>query len=285
MAARVSRALSFFLTLSKPQAVASAGACMLLIMAGDYATDYEITLVHVYILPVLILAWNAGFAWALGCAVLSSLAAILVATTVGYPYTSFGYLVFAIASTFALLVITAAIVVNLRRKHDELEIASGTDHLTGIANRRSFDRMVSLELARHRRLHGALTMLVIDCDNFKAVNDSKGHDAGDQLLRAVGATLRTNLRATDIAARLGGDEFAVMLPRTGAAEADIVARKLMMGLQVAMTAGAWPVTFSVGVATYATALPHDVLEALKAADNLMYKAKSSGRGTLQAAET
>jgi diguanylate cyclase (GGDEF)-like protein len=281
---KISRELEFLLKLGKPQALALSGALMLVIMACDYLTDYEISLAHLYILPVLILAWNADFKWAFAGACVASVLAISVDASVGYPYSGIGYLIFEIGSVFMVLVISAAIASNLRKNHDMLARASVTDHLTGIANRAGFEQRAGLELLQHKRYPAPLSLVLIDCDNFKQVNDKKGHAEGDRLLVAAAARLQSSIRGTDFAARLGGDEFVVLLPRTGLDEARLVARKLREDLDRAMVTGAWPVTVSMGVATFASSIPNDISEALKLADQLMYQAKHEGKDTTRSAQ-
>jgi diguanylate cyclase (GGDEF)-like protein len=86
------------------------------------------------------------------------------------------------------------------------------DYLTHIPNKLGFDEQLKIEIARHRRDRNPFAVAYIDCDNFKSVNDTRGHAAGDRVLKVVAETARANLRVTDVFARLGGDEFAVILP-------------------------------------------------------------------------
>jgi diguanylate cyclase (GGDEF)-like protein len=187
--------------------------------------------------------------------------------------------IFEIGSIFMVLVISAAIASNMRRNHDMLAKASVTDHLTGIANRGGFEKRGNQELLQHKRYGDPLSLVLIDCDDFKQVNDRKGHAEGDRLLVAIAGCLHSSIRATDTAARLGGDEFVVLLPRAGIEEANLVARKLREDLDRTVASGGWAVTFSLGVATFRNRIPDNISEALKVADQFMYKAKSQGKGT------
>lgn len=112
------------------------------------------------------------------------------------------------------------------------------------------------------------------------VNDSFGHQAGDDLLCLVAEIIRRNLRATDLAARFGGDEFAVLLPETGADAARAVVQRLQGQLLGAVRTREWPVTFSIGVVTFNDA-PEAVDEMVKRADNLMYAVKQSGKNSIK----
>ena len=113
---------------------------------------------------------------------------------------------------------------NARRYEDALR-TSRIDSLTGLGNRRCLDETLEAELARHQRYGTKLTLVLVDLDGFKAVNDTHGHQTGDRVLQQVGQQLST-VRGADSAFRLGGDEFAILLPETGAEEARLVARRL-----------------------------------------------------------
>lgn len=160
------------------------------------------------------------------------------------------------------------------------------DTLTGLPNRALFEDRLAQALARERRHGGAVGVLFVDLDDFKLVNDSLGHAAGDELLRAVAARLADGLRDTDTAARFGGDEFAVLLPELvdGLAEAEAVAERLRVALQtpVELRGQALTVTASVGIALAARADSSE--DVLRNADVAMYAAKERGKGRLVAFE-
>lgn len=155
-----------------------------------------------------------------------------------------------------------------------------TDALTGLANRRHFFNAAGNELNRARRYGQPISIAYIDVDNFKAINDSIGHSAGDALLRLVAQTIMTNIRKVDIAARLGGDEFALLLPETSAEPALYALQRLEKELMELMNKNEWLVTFSIGVATF-TSAPASVDEMINTADSIMYNAKHSGKNTIK----
>jgi diguanylate cyclase (GGDEF)-like protein len=164
-----------------------------------------------------------------------------------------------------------------------------TDPLTGCLNRRGFDQALAREIARSTRAGSELALLAIDLDHFKSINDTHGHLAGDEVLRAAGVLLNHTKRAGDIVARLGGEEFALLLPDTGAAAAFQVATRVCDVLRrqafPAGTPGGQPIrlTTSIGVVAGAPELDRDYTVLFTArADAALYAAKRSGRDRVRA---
>jgi diguanylate cyclase (GGDEF)-like protein len=151
-----------------------------------------------------------------------------------------------------------------------------TDPLTSLANRRAFMAAVDSEIARQRRYGGIFSLAVLDLDGFKALNDSRGHRAGDEGLQLVAAVLRSNTRQGDSVARIGGDEFAVLLPNTQDVDCDFLYRKLGNSVAERMAAGGFAVTASIGCKTFRQP-PGSASNALQQADAIMYDAKMSGK--------
>lgn len=149
-----------------------------------------------------------------------------------------------------------------------------TDSLTGLRNRRAFDHSLALELAIVERHHSPLSLLMLDVDHFKRINDRLGHDAGDQVLQMIGQVLSAGARVIDIVARVGGEEFAVLLPNTGAQGALEVAER--MRLAVAQAPGDHGgVSISIGAVTLQDGEAACSLYAR--ADAALYSAKEAGR--------
>jgi diguanylate cyclase (GGDEF)-like protein len=146
-----------------------------------------------------------------------------------------------------------------------------TDSFTGLANRRAYEERMEEELLRAQRMGRSLALLLLDVDHLKQMNDTFGHAAGDQLLRAVVDVLRSRTRGIDLAARLGGDEFILILPETDRAGAMVALERLMEGIAEQRIHGQ-PIQISAGMAVY----PDDgrTEEALrKHADDELYQAK------------
>jgi diguanylate cyclase (GGDEF)-like protein len=165
--------------------------------------------------------------------------------------------------------------------NDELAQLSNTDSLTGLANRRHFDKVAEKEVSRARRSGLPLTMMIIDIDHFKAVNDTHGHLAGDHCLAKVASAIRSVVsRQTDLIARFGGEELAVILPDTTADAAKLVAERIRREIadaRIDYQGESLSVTASIGVA--GSPLPADctVEDLLGSADKALYSAKQQGR--------
>lgn len=173
----------------------------------------------------------------------------------------------------------------LQEANDKLEYLSQVDALTGLANRRSFDQQFSLEYARYLRTDGPLSLLMVDIDYFKSINDHYGHDVGDIYLQEIASVLMAVMsRPNDLVARYGGEEFVCILPDTDLTGALRVAeqiRETVMALHLDNAEVlAQPVTVSVGVATLQGAYS-SADELLKQADVQLYRAKSAGRNCVR----
>ena len=172
-------------------------------------------------------------------------------------------------------------VTERRRSDARIEYLATHDSLTGLHNRSMFSQLLGLQIEAARRYGQSFAVVFIDLDRFKVINDSLGHDVGDELLREVAARLKSTLRASDVLARLGGDEFVVLL-RECASTADVAAAadKIMIALRRVMTVHGheFRVTASVGIACY-PADGADEQALMKNADIAMYAAKHEGKNT------
>ena len=172
--------------------------------------------------------------------------------------------------------------VELERYHRELEEANDqlrklavTDELTGLRNRRSFEERLVMEFSMARRRKRELSVLLIDVDNFKSINDRWGHAAGDEVLRRLGMILRTTVRMPDLPARYGGEEFVVLLPESDEASAMGLARRVMQRV----AAEDWDnaaLTISVGMAAMNESLENG-FQLVELADEALYAAKRAGK--------
>ncbi len=174
---------------------------------------------------------------------------------------------------------TASSRLKLERANAQLEQLSQTDRLTGLLNRGTWESLLANEFERFRRYHGDCCVIMFDIDHFKHVNDTYGHQPGDEVLRVVSALLQDNLRQTDIAGRYGGEEFGVVLPETDQNGALIFAervRKAVESTTVDTSEGPITVTISLGIAELNEKIA-DYLTWLSQADKALYESKEGGR--------
>lgn len=168
---------------------------------------------------------------------------------------------------------------RLRRENERLRTLVSQDVLTGVAVRHVFDARLAAETKRATRKDSEFSVLFLDIDHFKQVNDKLGHDAGDACLRRLGTLLRERSREYDTAARWGGEEFAVLMPNTGRHQAQAVAERLRATVEKDAS-GPTRITISIGTATW----PRDARDAaglVCAADAAMYRAKAAGRNRVE----
>lgn len=158
-----------------------------------------------------------------------------------------------------------------------LEHMATTDALTGLANRRVFEQALDHQLAVLNRHQTPVSLVLIDVDHFKQINDTHGHPAGDKVLQAVASTLAANIREIDTAARVGGEEFAIIMPDTRQASAAAVGDRLLQRV-AALDDTPAQVTISIGVAEAMAG--EDISDVFGRADDALYEAKSGGRNRL-----
>jgi diguanylate cyclase (GGDEF)-like protein len=168
--------------------------------------------------------------------------------------------------------------VELKEKNRQLVEMAITDGLTGIPNYRFFIDKLEDEVRRSRRYKAPFTLLLLDLDNFKEINDTHGHRHGDYVLREVATRLQEGLRGTDLLARYGGDEFALLLTQTHMEGGQKVAKQILDRLSRPITANGIEhlIEASVGMVSFNSAEPQSTDELIVAADNALYRAKETG---------
>jgi two-component system, cell cycle response regulator len=157
---------------------------------------------------------------------------------------------------------------------------SNTDPLTALRNRRAFDERLGEAFEHARRYERPLSLAIVDVDHFKQINDTRGHDTGDAVLRDVAKTIANRTRQTDFAARVGGEEFAILLPETALFDA------LQFGEKLRASVAAEPildqrVTVSIGIASFPHSHVPGTAELFRAADQALYRAKVNGRNRVE----
>lgn len=232
---------------------------------------------HVFFgLPILVVAWFLGTrsAW------------VVVAVTISVWFAADwalegdqadpAPLIFNSIMRLVISVAASWVLAQMRHILDREALLARQDTLTGLPNRRAFHEQGQAALSLAHRQQTPFSVVFVDLDKFKQVNDSLGHATGDALLRLVADILRSRIRTSDVVGRLGGDEFALLLPGMDGSTALSFVEDLRQRLLGSMLENAWPVTFSIGVVSCQRA--PDALETLlREADQRMYAAKEAGR--------
>lgn len=239
-------------------------------VAGEYS------LVVFYLAPISLAAWFLRRRCSLTIAAICALESFL--SNIGTEAGSFDLGSFKTWNSFTqmfILFLAGYLLFRLKHELDLHKELAFTDALTGLLNRRSFFELSGYELDCTRRYGRCLTLIYIDLDDFKAINDRFGHDAGDHVLATVARTLREQVRASDLVARVGGDEFVVLLPETGKDVARML-NELHQAVNEALQHSTDTATSSMGAVTFETP-PASIDEMMKLADQLMYSAKDYGK--------
>lgn len=261
--------------------VARAICVSVLLLLGLFrvATDAELAFASLALFPVLLIAWIDGKRNGLLVAFLAAGMWVASDMVTGREYSD-AWIPWANAATrwmtYSLVAFLAAQVhLQLEREYER----ATQDALTGLKNRRAFLVAGTSEIERSKRYAHPLAVIFLDLDDFKQLNDTQGHDAGDAALRATATALLGTLRASDQVARLGGDEFAVLLPEIGYDAAVEAGHKISVAIGDALRDFP-PVSVSVGVAWFGE-VDQTFPEMLKAADELMYAVKESGKNGMR----
>ncbi len=255
-------------------------AMVVLVGLGDFITGPEISTSIFYVVPVWMTAWYTGRRAGL-C--MASLAGVIWLTNdmwYGPDYSHLAIYYWNGGVRLGLFLAIAALSAELGTRLRREQGAAAADGMTGLLNRRGFDERLAIEWERARRMVRPVTLAYLDLDNFKQVNDSRGHAEGDAVIRRVATVLRDHTRRVDAIARLGGDEFAVLYTETAALPAREAMEQLRRKLLAAMAQGGWPVTCSIGMVTFEQ-VPSDVHHMTTLADELMYDVKRVGKNAIR----
>lgn len=248
--------------------------CVTLIGAIDITAPDEATHSFLYLIPVAIVTWFSGMWAGLAMALISTAFWSVNNVTGSLTITAWNLL-----STSAFFGAIAALLHKTHTMWINESTLSRTDHLTGAKNLRAFTEIAEYEILRAQREELPFSLAYLDLDNFKIINDTYGHAAGDAILKTVVEEIVKNLRKTDVVARLGGDEFAIFFPETDQASVQIVMEKVTEELKIVAERNSWPTTFSIGVLTCSEGAC-DLDAMITRADKLMYEAKNGGKNRI-----
>lgn len=240
------------------------------------ATDAEFSFASLVLLPVIFIAWIngkwAGLLFSLLAAAMWAAGDIAAERSFSAEWIPWVNMITRL-TTYSLVTLLVA---ELHRQMEREHAQATQDALTHLSNRRAFEEAGESEIDRSQRYAHSLALVFLDLDDFKCLNDTHGHEAGDAALQTCARTLLATLRSSDHVARIGGDEFAVLLPELDYAAASEAGRKICASLELALKPFP-PVKASVGVAWFESA-DRPFVDMLKAADELMYAAKQHGKG-------
>jgi diguanylate cyclase (GGDEF)-like protein len=247
----------------------------------DFYTGNQLSFSFLYLLPVCLITWVGGGVMGAISAFISVVIWQMASYMSGEVYPSVWVPVWNSVSRLIFILVGVFL---LDRFHQNLQMERNfarTDFLTGTANRRAFFEIASIEVNRAARYAHPISIIYLDLDGLKAVNDSYGHKAGDALLRLVGRTISRSLRTSDLVARVGGDEFCVLLPESAEKAASRVANRIFERLNAKMVDENYPTTFSFGVVSYVNGYPKSVDEMIQEADTVMYEVKKTGKNNVR----
>lgn len=244
----------------------------------DRGVRIDLSLSVFYLVPIAIASWYINRRSGIVLSVLCSLA-WLWADTAGKQAAISFLPIWNAGIRLSFFAIVSYLISLQKRAYQKERRLARTDGLTGIHNRRFFREILRLEIERSRRYKTSFALAYLDIDNFKAINDSLGHQEGDRLLKNLAYQLRKTLRANDTVGRLGGDEFAILLAQIDPAKVHHSLKRVQAQLQSSI-GSCWPVSFSIGVVVFAES-PVSVGVAIAQADRVMYDIKKSGKNRLE----
>jgi diguanylate cyclase (GGDEF)-like protein len=242
----------------------------------DYRTGFEISIAFVYLLPIAVVSWFIGRKSGLVISVIGAATWQITNSLAGESFSSAFIPYWNAITRLAFFWVVTWLLTELKLTLDHERALSRTDYLTGALNGRAFNEIAESEIFRSQRYHGPFTLVYLDIDNLKTINDQFGHNTGDTLLQIVASTIQSSVRSSDTVARLGGDEFGILLLETNEAATSRTMSRMQSKLQAEMEARQWPVTFSAGVLICRTT-PMHVNEMIRQADELMYTVKNNGK--------
>ncbi|MBX7244631.1 MAG: GGDEF domain-containing protein [Candidatus Sumerlaeaceae bacterium] len=253
-----------------------------LISLGDIATGLEFPFLVFYFVPIAFagryLGAVAGNWTAVGCVIFWTFAEFHT----GITHPVWTTVLWNLSTTIVSFLLVSAGAARVRRDVDYFRQLAHHDSLTGLLNSRGFRERAEIEIERCRRLEKPLTVACLDLDNFKQVNDTHGHAAGDEMLRTIGQAIEAITRRTELAARIGGDEFAMLFPEMDEDGAQVVAERFRAAIMSVSDASHAGVTPSIGIAVFHN-IPAGGLDVMvRMADAAMYEAKQSGKNAIRA---
>jgi diguanylate cyclase (GGDEF)-like protein len=267
-------------SLPTPVAVLVTVVGILFVAEVDFASGVELRVYPLYYLPLSFAAWYVGRGWTLVAAGLCTIAWMGSNYLAGLTYSSSAVWAFNTVMHGTSFLVVGLLLAGLKTALTHEKQLSRIDPVTSLLNVRAFYEEARRVLSVGRRKHQPVTIAYIDLDDFKSVNDTHGHHAGDEILLRVGEAIRRCTRISDVSGRMGGDEFVLLLPETGPVEARLVFDRLRAAIAQTLAETRYAVTASIGGVVF-PAVPETVEAMVRVADERMYAAKAAGKNRIQ----
>jgi len=264
---------------SVPQIIILSILLILLVGGVDHLTGFELSFSIFYIIPIALASWYASLNIGIFLSLFSAIIWFVADLLSGHVYSYNIILFWNVLVRLGFFIIVSLLLARMKISFKMVADLADTDGLTGLFNGRAFRESAMKMFEFCGRIKRPTALAYIDLDNFKQINDTFGHTEGDRVLKVVANTLSKYLRNTDIVGRMGGDEFAIVLPDTDRGQAVTVIEKMHLHLKEEIGIHNWPIGFSIGVTVFIVP-PKTVDDAIKKADNLMYRVKKAGKGNI-----
>jgi len=252
---------------------------IIVIAVIDFYTGYQLSFSIFYLMPVIWITWKAGKLAGIIYSFLSAIAWLEADLLAEHLYTNLLIPYWNALMRLGMFILITYLLSALKQSLLKEQQSSRTDHLTQISNSKAFMEILKLELERAKRYGRPFSVSYVDVDDFKMINDTQGHQAGDELLKDIARIIQESLRQVDIVSRLGGDEFCILLPETNQEMAAEVLRRVNDKLKEILFDHSQQVTFSIGCVTYKD-VPDSLDEIIQIADDLMYQVKKTGKNNI-----
>jgi diguanylate cyclase (GGDEF)-like protein len=249
----------------------------------DYLTGYEVCFTLLYLFPIFYAGWYSGKIVGYIVAVLSGFAWLTSDLSSGHIYSHSFIIIWNFSMRLGVFILFAYFLYKIKTLISIEKELSRIDYLTGLKNSRSFYENLEVAIENFKRFKRPFTVVYIDVDDFKTVNDTFGHLYGDGALKSVANIISESLRSTDVIARMGGDEFGLILLETSSKQSEEVLKRMMEKIAFIAKEEKLRVSLSFGAVCFENFLvSEDPSEIIKTADDLMYCVKKNGKNQIKA---